>query len=137
MRAFSFGFLIAIAASLPAQYDQQAPEPIPRLRGTFIVGGGGDLPSPLFGISVEAFEQDESDGREGRRAADPPPDHLVVRITGVHPISPEFRHITRKEEARHGSRDEFGAKIGKVGQSHIAPFTPGRRNLGGELHQPG
>lgn len=38
-------------AGLDAQYDPKAAEPIPRLRGTFVIGGGGTLP----GVVYDAF----------------------------------------------------------------------------------
>ena len=48
MRTLAFACLIAVATSLPAQYDANAPTPIPRLRGTFIVGGGGELAATVY-----------------------------------------------------------------------------------------
>lgn len=39
--------VLAFAASVSAQFDPKAEEPIPRLRGTLFLGGGGELPASV------------------------------------------------------------------------------------------
>jgi len=40
--------LTSLCASLSAQYDEAAPEPLRPLQGTVVLGGGGDLPAETF-----------------------------------------------------------------------------------------
>ena len=48
-----FFVVLALHVSLGAQYDPKAVEPIPRLKGTFFVGGGGTLPEEIFDRFVQ------------------------------------------------------------------------------------
>ena len=48
------GLITCICSSaLHAQYDPNAPEPIPRLKGTLFVGGGGVMPAEAYQRFVE------------------------------------------------------------------------------------
>ena len=108
--ALHLGLVICISSpALQAQYDPSAPEPIPRLKGTLFLGGGGDLPVESYQRFVEMAGMDKAKIVVLAASGQAPANELLTVFAG------------------HGA----GADSGNPHGQEIAPLVRGQIALGG------